>query len=87
MVKFGVLCFGGPGWVPGHRPTPLVRQWPCCGGSSCTKRERLATDVSSGISSGAVFLSEKQNKTNSGLLAPTPELVTQHAGRVEDFHF
>ena len=24
VVKFGALCFGGPGLVPGHRPTPLV---------------------------------------------------------------
>ena len=24
VVKFGVLCFGGPGVVPRCRPTPLV---------------------------------------------------------------
>ena len=24
MVKFGVLCFGGPGLVPGCGPTPLI---------------------------------------------------------------
>ena len=42
VVKLGVLCFGSPGSVSGHRPTPLVCQWPCCGccrGSSHTKKE------------------------------------------------
>ena len=23
MVKFGMLCFGGPASIPGHGPTPL----------------------------------------------------------------
>ena len=23
-VKYGMLCFGGPGSVPGHRPMPLI---------------------------------------------------------------
>ena len=47
----GLVCalhFGSPGLVPGHGPTPLVCQWPCCHSSSHTKRGRLAADVSSG---------------------------------------
>src|SRR3712207_8090203 len=39
MVKFGTLHFGGPGSVPGHGPTPLISQWPCCGGGSHTNRK------------------------------------------------
>ena len=46
MVKFSMLCFDGPGSVPG--PTPLLCQWPCCGGDPHTKRGRMAADVSSG---------------------------------------
>ena len=48
VVKFSALGFGGLGSVPERRPTPLVCQWPCCGGSSNTKTGRLAADVSSG---------------------------------------
>ena len=57
VVKFAALCFGNPGLVPGCKPTPLVCQWPCCGGGSHTKkRGRLAADVSS----GRIFLSGKK---------------------------
>ena len=52
LVKFGALHFHGLGLVPRDRPTPRC-QWPSCGGSSRTKRARLATDVSSGDSSSA----------------------------------
>ena len=48
VVNFGVLHFGGQGLVPGHRPIPLLCQWPCRGGSTHTKKGkigRLATDV------------------------------------------
>ena len=58
VVKFCALHFGGPGLVPRHGPTPLVCQWPCCGGSSHTKKGRLAVDVSS----GQIFLSKKKKK-------------------------
>ena len=47
VFKLGMLHFSGPGSIPGHRPTPLVCQWPCCGDGPHTKRGRLATDVSS----------------------------------------
>ena len=48
LVKFGVLCFSSLGSIPGHRPTPLVCQRPCCGSSSQTEGGRLAADVTSG---------------------------------------
>ena len=59
VIKFGVLCFGSPGLVPGCGPTAFICQWPCCHSRSRTKRGRLATDVSS----GRTFLS-KNSKTN-----------------------
>ena len=40
VVKFSTLCFSGPGSVAGCRPTPLICQWACYGGSSHTKRGR-----------------------------------------------
>ena len=55
VVKLGTLRFSGPGSVPGHGTTTLICQWPCCGGSSHTKRERLAIEVSP----GQIFLSRK----------------------------
>ena len=58
MLQFGVLHFGSPGLVPGRGLTPFVCHWPCCGGSSHTKRGRLATDVSS----GQIFLSKKKKE-------------------------
>ena len=48
IVKFCMLHFGNLGLVPGHGPTPLVCEWPCCGSGLHTKRGRLAVDVSSG---------------------------------------
>ena len=48
VVKFGALCFGGLLSVSGCGPTPLVCQWPCCGGGSHTKRAKLIVDVSLG---------------------------------------
>ena len=56
VVKFGMLRFGGLGSVPGHRPTPLICQWPCCGFGSHTKRGRLAA----GVNSGQIFFSKKR---------------------------
>ena len=56
VVKFGTLHFDSLGSVPGHGPTPLVCQWPCCGGSPHTKRGRLAAD----LSSGQIFLMKKK---------------------------
>ena len=38
VVKFGTLCFSSPSSLPGHRPMPLICQWPCYGGGSRTKR-------------------------------------------------
>ena len=39
-VKFHTLLFSGPGSFPGRRTTPLVHQWPCCGGSSHRRTRR-----------------------------------------------
>ena len=50
VVKFGVLRFGGLGFVgsdPRHGPTPLIKL--CCGGNLHTKERKTGTDVSSGL--------------------------------------
>ena len=52
VVQFSVLCFGGPGLVPGSRPTPLI------GGHAMVathiqNRGRLAQMLAQGESSSA----------------------------------
>ena len=47
VVKFHVLCFGGPGSDPRHGPTSLISGH-VVAATHTQNRGRLATDVSSG---------------------------------------
>ena len=53
VVKVSALRFGGQGLVLGHRSTPLVCQWSCCGGGSHTKRADWQQMLAQGKSSSA----------------------------------
>ena len=52
VVKFGMLCLGSPGPVPGHRPTPLVSRQ-AMAATYIQNRARLAQVVAQGESSSA----------------------------------
>ena len=54
VVKLSMLCFSGPGLVPGHGPTPL-NSGHAVVMAHIQNRRRLATYVSS----GQIFLSKK----------------------------
>ena len=56
-VKFSMLCFGGLGSVPGHRPTPLIGSHAMVGNPH-TKERKTGTD----INSDRIFLSEKRRE-------------------------
>ena len=60
MVKFGILCFGGPGSVLGHRHVPLIGSHAVVA-THIQNRGRLITDVSS----GKIFLRRKKKNSNS----------------------
>uniref|UniRef100_A0A8C4LPD4 Unc-13 homolog C n=1 Tax=Equus asinus asinus TaxID=83772 RepID=A0A8C4LPD4_EQUAS len=68
VVKFRALSFSSPASISGRRPIPLVCQWPCCDGSSCTKKRRLVPDDSSCVSSGK----EHDQPAEAGSLAAPP---------------
>ena len=54
VVKFSVLCFGGPGSVPGHRYTPLIGGHAVAATHIQNKnRGRLAQMLAQGESSSA----------------------------------
>ena len=68
VVKFCAFHFGILGSVPRYRPTPLICQWPCCGGSSHTKEEDWQEMLARGKSSSAkrksmVLLYQQKNES------------------------
>ena len=60
MVKLSMLYFGSRGSVPRCGPSSLACQWPCCGGGSHTKKEKIKDDSQQILAQGK-YSSTKTN--------------------------